>query len=473
MNRTLIDLNRTNWKSQLETVSIKYHKIGAWCGFAFNLIFSISDYFIMPEYWLQFFIIRSIVSAIILASIFGQRAALVKHEIMIATAVLLISVENAYLYSVMDVEMFQQHTFAYIALFIGCGMLVLWERIYSIVIVVANIVSGIILFPIFSPLTIDQVMANGGMLTISVSIFTIFLINTRYNLTVKEIKARLALSESNEHLNIQKELVEERNKEIRDSITYAKRIQDAMLPSAAILTENLHDSFVLYKPKDIVAGDFYWLEKIGDVVLFAAADCTGHGVPGAMVSVVCIEALNRSVREFGLRDPGEILTKTRELVVATFEQSEEKVMDGMDIALISLNRIRQQVKYAGAYNPLFQIKLLDDEVLEKSAKNETHYLHEVKADKQPVSKYMDTKPFTTHTIKIASGDMLIIASDGYQDQFGGPKGKKFRVKIMKELLLEISDKDLSEQNQLLDKAFEDWRGDEEQVDDICVIGVRI
>jgi tetratricopeptide (TPR) repeat protein len=154
----------------------------------------------------------------------------------------------------------------------------------------------------------------------------------------------------------QKEAVEEAHQEIKDSITYAKRIQSAILPPTKLVKEYLKNNFILYKPKDVVAGDFYWMEHKDNKVLFAAADCTGHGVPGAMVSVVCNNALNRSVREHGLTDPGEILTKTREIVIQEFEKSEEEVKDGMDIALCSLEG--NKLKYAGAHNPLWIIRPL-------------------------------------------------------------------------------------------------------------------
>ena len=152
----------------------------------------------------------------------------------------------------------------------------------------------------------------------------------------------------------QKHEVESKNKEITDSITYAKRIQSAILPPEKVVKESLEDSFILYKPKDIVAGDFYWLEQKNGKVLFAAADCTGHGVPGAMVSVVCNNALNRSVREHGLTDPGKILDKTREIVIEEFEKSDEEVNDGMDIAICSLEG--NSLQYAGAHNPLWVIR---------------------------------------------------------------------------------------------------------------------
>ena len=259
----------------------------------------------------------------------------------------------------------------------------------------------------------------------------------------------------------QKEFIEEQNHEIRQSINYAKRIQTAILPPDELFHEHLPDSFVLYKPKDIVAGDFYFLEIVGDFVIFAAADCTGHGVPGAMVSVICNNALHRSVREFGILEPAEILNKTRELVIKEFEKSVETVQDGMDISLCVLNRKSNELLWAGANNPLWIIRNGSDDV------------EQYKPDKQPIAYYENAKPFTGHCLQLNSGDTCYIFSDGYQDQFGGPNHKKYRPAQFRETLLSLSKDDIHHQQIKLNRDFENWRGELEQIDDVCVIGVRL
>ena len=256
-------------------------------------------------------------------------------------------------------------------------------------------------------------------------------------------------------------LIEEKNKEILGSISYAKRIQGAILPSTRIVKAHLPDSFILYKPKDIVAGDFYWIEQVNDIVLFAAADCTGHGVPGAMVSVVCNNALNRSVREYGLREPGKILDKTRQLIIEEFEKSEEEVKDGMDISIVSFSRRDSVIQWAGANNPLWIIKNGSNEILE------------IKPDKQPIGQYANMQPFKTHQLKVAQGDSIYVFTDGYQDQFGGEKGKKYKASQLKELLLNIKQEEMDIQKEMIEREFENWKGLLEQVDDVTIIGVRV
>ena len=266
---------------------------------------------------------------------------------------------------------------------------------------------------------------------------------------------------SSEIIAKQKELVEDKQKEILDSINYAKRIQSAILAREEDIKKHLPESFLLYRPKDIIAGDFYFFEVTDTHIFYAAADCTGHGVPGALMSVVCSNSLTRCVKEFGLKKPGEILDKTRELVVETLKKSGEEVKDGMDISLIAFSRTNmlENIQWAGANNPLWYIK--------------NNALAEIKGDKQPIGLYDASKPFTSHPISLNRGDMLFLFTDGYADQFGGPKGKKFKYKQFQEVLESISSKDPSKQVNILEEKFLNWKGELEQVDDVCVIGIRV
>lgn len=257
----------------------------------------------------------------------------------------------------------------------------------------------------------------------------------------------------------QKQVIEHHQKEITDSINYAKRLQEAILPSQNQFNNLLPENFVYYRPKDIVAGDFYWLENVDDTVYFAAADCTGHGVPGAMVSMVCSNALTRVVLEYGITEPGKILDEVRKIVIATFEKSGTDIKDGMDISLCALNKNTNELKWAGANNPLWYFQ--DDK------------MNEVKADKQPIGKCDNPVPFTTHSVLLQKGDSVFIFTDGYADQFGGPKGKKFMYKQMKDIIQRHTGEHMLSQKLHLDVAFGNWMNVNDQVDDVCVIGVRV
>lgn len=279
---------------------------------------------------------------------------------------------------------------------------------------------------------------------------------------------------ANDIISKQKEIVEHKNKEILDSINYAKYIQNALLPSEKIINELPVECFILFKPKDIVSGDFYWIhnnpisEKSVDEVYIAAVDCTGHGVPGALVSVVGNNGLNRCLKEYGIHDTGKILDKLSELVEETFEKSENELKDGMDISLLKISSDNNEhstrkfhLQWSGANNPLWIIR-----------KNST-IIEEIKADKQPVGKFMERKNFTSHSLFLEKGDRLYLFTDGYADQFGGPKGKKFKYRQLEEVLLSTIHLTLTDQKQALENAFDSWKANHEQVDDVCIIGISV
>jgi serine phosphatase RsbU (regulator of sigma subunit) len=260
----------------------------------------------------------------------------------------------------------------------------------------------------------------------------------------------------NQQLEMQNRQIAEKNQDITNSITYAQRIQNAIIPSAKSVNRIFPENFILYRPKDIVAGDFYWCEEVGNRRFIAVADCTGHGVPGAMVSVVCSNALNRAVFEFNITEPGRILDKTRELIVETFSKNDEKVNDGMDISLLCFDG--DKVSWSGANNSLVYVT--------------NGVLKEIKAHKQPIGKSLINTPFPTHHMRLEQGTVFYLFSDGYADQFGGKDGKKFMYRNLLKEFHEISSLPLKEQGERLDMHFQSWRGPLEQLDDVCVIGIR-
>jgi serine phosphatase RsbU (regulator of sigma subunit)/tetratricopeptide (TPR) repeat protein len=298
------------------------------------------------------------------------------------------------------------------------------------------------------------------MLSLLVTIFVFWRNNRQKRQYNEQLESKnAAINQANHEIEMARENLERKNKEVTDSINYAKRIQAAILPSEKTIASYLNEAFVLYLPKDIVAGDFYWTERVGKTLLFAVADCTGHGVPGAMVSVICHNALNSCIKQLGLTDPGEILDETTQLVLKQFERSEQEVRDGMDIALCSFNTETRELKFAGANTPLWLVR--NDEVLK------------FKATRQPVGNHTTRVKFDSEIIPIQKGDILYLSSDGYSDQFGGEKGKKFLNKRFKSLLVEISKKPISKQAELLKESFLSWKNEYEQVDDVCVMGARV
>jgi serine phosphatase RsbU (regulator of sigma subunit) len=261
----------------------------------------------------------------------------------------------------------------------------------------------------------------------------------------------------------QKEIIEENNKHITDSIKYAKRIQEAIIPGEDVVSSLLKNSFVLYKPKDIVSGDFYWIERKANKILFAVVDCTGHGVPGAFMSIIGFNGLNQIVNEYNYTKPSEILTQLNRTISMTLRQTVEDTMirDGMDMAICCIDLDTNKLEFAGAFNPLFIIR--NNEVLE------------IKGDKQPIGNFIghDNYVFSNKEIDLLPDDKLYLFSDGYADQFGGPMGKKLKYNYFRQLLLENHSKPMQAQKEAIDTFFEQWKQGYEQIDDVCIIGVAI
>lgn len=279
---------------------------------------------------------------------------------------------------------------------------------------------------------------------------------------IHNIRTNKKIVSQNMLIEAQKEELSNKQTEIIDSINYAKRIQNAILPERSELNRVLKSGFVFYHPKDIVSGDFYWMEVLtGNEVLIAVADCTGHGVPGAMVSVVCNNALNRSVREFGLTTPGLILDKTKEIVVEEFAKNAENVKDGMDISLVKLNLTNHRAEWAGANNPLWIHRKgnLDMDI--------------IKPNKQPIGVYHESSKFHTHRFELSPGDRIFLFSDGFQDQFGGKAQKKYKPQTLRYFLRDLKGVEMDKFEVKLLEEFNQWKGPLEQLDDVCIVGVEI
>ncbi|KPL17527.1 MAG: hypothetical protein AMS26_00070 [Bacteroides sp. SM23_62] len=281
-----------------------------------------------------------------------------------------------------------------------------------------------------------------------------------------EAKNRLILQQKDE-IQQQKEIAESQRdqiayqkKHITDSIHYALRIQTALLPSLELFSEKL-DHFVLYKPRDIVSGDFYWVSEIGHRIMIISADCTGHGVPGAFMSMLGVSYLNEIILNRGIIQPDQVINSLRDEVIRSLKQkeSDSEIKDGMDICVCLLDPEKRTLQFAGALCPLWIIS--------------NGELSEIKGDKMPVAIHETMKPFTNHWIDLKQGDTFYIFSDGFADQFGGPNQKKYLSKNFKKTLGNLQAKTMYQQGAELDRIFEEWRKDIEQIDDVTVIGVRV
>ncbi|HPF94808.1 MAG TPA: SpoIIE family protein phosphatase, partial [Tenuifilaceae bacterium] len=296
-------------------------------------------------------------------------------------------------------------------------------------------------------------------LTIAISIGGIIVILAFAGLLINMVRQK---QRANRILEEKNELISHQKQEITDSIRYASRIQNAILPSATMLKESLKEHFVLFLPRDIVSGDFYWFTKKQNKMVLVAADCTGHGVPGAFMSMLGVSFLYEIVNKEGIMEPARILNTLRDFIKLTLSQTGKKdeQKDGMDISLCMLDTENMKLEWAGAYNPLVLIR--NNEIIE------------YKADKMPVAIHItDHQPFTNHEIDLMPNDRFYMYSDGFPDQFGGTDGRKYMSKRFKQLLLDIHQKPMDEQKEILHQEHLKWRGETDQIDDIVIFGVRV
>jgi serine phosphatase RsbU (regulator of sigma subunit) len=278
----------------------------------------------------------------------------------------------------------------------------------------------------------------------------------------------------------QHQLVLEQKQAITDSISYARRIQKAVLPSPPYIKNILPEYFSIFKPKDIISGDFYWVREIQGVWVVIVADSTGHGVPGALMSMLGVTLLNEQFRTHGIRQPGEILghlrNKVKEILVQ--EGSVHDQLDGLDMAIAIIDPEKRECQFAGANRPLFlfrkkQALELPEMIPYSSMEDNEYEMYTLKGDKQPLGVHWEEDEFTNHQIGLQDRDTLYIFTDGYVDQYGGKKRKKFKTRNFKKLLLSIQEDSMEKQKQVLEKTFEEWKGSNEQIDDVCVFGVRV
>lgn len=290
-------------------------------------------------------------------------------------------------------------------------------------------------------------------------IFILVMIQTRT--LVKTRKLLREKEQALELIELQKVELELKDKNITDSLIYAQRIQEALLPSETYFRKHFEDSFIFFKPKDIVSGDFYWIGEKGDKVFVVAADCTGHGVPGALMSMIGLKIIEKTINEDNIEIPSKILAVMNIGLEKTFSREKNIgtiIRDGMDIGLCIIDRKRKKVEYAGAFLPLYLIR--DGSIVE------------IMADKIIIGMNPEGQPYTDHEIDLLDNDIFYIFSDGYVDQFGGSENKKFMYRRFRYLLLTIHSFPVNDQKAILEENIKTWMGLNEQVDDMMVIGFR-
>lgn len=305
----------------------------------------------------------------------------------------------------------------------------------------------------------QKIIRNGFIIGFILMLLLVFFVFRSYR---QKKQANLIISQQKQEVEDQKAIVDAKNKDILDSINYAERIQRSFLATTDLLNKNLTDYFVFFQPKEVVSGDFYWAGLLtNNNFALVNADSTGHGVPGAIMSILNISSLEKAV-EKGLTHPADIFNDTRLTIIERLKKdgSPDGGKDGMDASLISINANKTKMYYVAAQNPIWLVR--DGEFIE------------IKPEKMPVGKHdNDSSPFQGGECDLQKGDLIYTITDGFQDQFGGPKGKKFMVKKLREFILSISNLPMQEQHNLLSDAFSEWKGNLEQVDDVCVIGIRI
>ncbi len=306
----------------------------------------------------------------------------------------------------------------------------------------------------------EKVESQQFRINISIALFIVTLLGAGLLYRSYKLKQR-----SNIEITKQKEIIEEKNREIVDSINYAQRIQQSLLPSLEEIRKNLPESFVFYKPRNIVSGDFYWFAEQNNRYYIAAVDCTGHGVPGAMLSMIGFNFLNQLVSEMQMTDPGKILDQLHSRISQTLNKDGlvdgREMRDGMDMALLCIDKTTNTFSFSGAVRPLYYV---DEEGI-KTIKGGYYSIGGIKS--------LTEEPFETFTVTPKGKASFYLFSDGFADQFGGPRGKKFKTKKFQELLVTLQDKKMDEQHRHIESVFHEWMGTFEQVDDVCVIGIRV
>lgn len=458
------DVESDEVRSELEKVSQKYHLIGAWIAVVFVPLFGFTDYLNIPDNWLEIFSIRVFISLLTLVILLMRNRWKLPSFIIVLIPFVLISLQNAYTYSLIDKGHLMAHTLNYMALLIGGAMFLFWRWYYSVIVVIISGVFTYYYLQLNPRISTEDFVLGGGLLLSVVAVFMILLIQTRYRLNIREIVARLRLRDSNKALAEQKGIIETKNRNITESIDYAKRIQEAIIGGILSLDEMFKGSFVINEPKDILSGDFYYFyqDPISKTRIIAVADCTGHGVPAALMTILGANALKEIVETNRVLRPHLILKELDKSIVSRLKSSEDSLTlsDGMDICVLAFDS-DYSMEASAAMSTLCLVQ--------------NGKLNRIRGSRFPVGDNHEKieKNFELHQFQLAKGDKIYLFTDGYQDQYGGPVFKKFMSRTFRELLLSTSQMEMPKQKQKLDETLRNWKGKADQTDDILVVGLEV
>lgn len=460
----ILSVQKSAWQRELEKAALKYHIMGAWMAIIFDPLFVITDVINIPDHWRLMLVIRICVSLITLIALRFWRQFKLQSHTLIAIPFIAIAIQESFGYTLIDNQQVLAHSVNFVALLIGGGMFIIWKWQYSIIICLITFASTF-LFAFTNPkIEIASFIVRGGFLLFTVACFMIFLIQTRYNLTLKEIKARLALVDTNKELEEQKNIIQDKNQRITSSITAAKRIQDAILGSRDRLNHCFENSFVFFQPKDILSGDFYWFhhDERNDIKIVIAADCTGHGIPAALTTVLGNSILNEIIIKHNITQPDVILRLLDKKIIENFTEGfsdSATVNDGMDVGILVFKN--DEVYFSGANSPLFYTR--------------NNEIHQIKGSRFPIGSnhYSSSKQFQLHQLKQVKGDRYFLFSDGFQDQLGGPYDKKYLTKCFREFVDDSNSLPLDEQGDAIVEEFIQWKGNQEQTDDVLIVGLEL
>lgn len=449
------------WRAELDRTAWRHHVLGSWVAALLNPLFALNDHAVMPERWTEFLVLRVLVSAAIVGLIVGRRRLPLTPASFVFVPFLLISLENAYMWSFMGPDLFRLHALAYAVLFVGASMIILWPLAWGLAVVGLTVAANVLFLGAHSALSPPEVMAHGGTLLAAVMVISTVMAHNRHRLVQREVRLREDLRARTAEAQEQRAVIEAAHRDLTDSIRYSLNIQQAVVPDISLLDRHTGGHFLLHRPKDIVSGDLPWCAHLDGRTIWTVADHTGHGVPGALMSILGSTLLHAVVVEQRVARPAEVLDRLRDAMIRALQRpGGQGPMDGMDIGLCVLDHRAGTLRFAGALHPLYRVR--------------GGVLTEFAADRMPVGLLPDVSgSFTEQEVDVRPGDMLYLCSDGLQDQFGGPADRKFGRKRLKELLSDIAGLPMNEQERRVQDALALWQQERPSVDDVLVLGVRI